>query len=248
MRPPRLLLPLAVGLLALVGCETTAAPDGGSSSPAAAPAALGSEPPDPHAAVLTSALEDLRASVGAAREALVAAGTADGAAGEDAAELAVALLAAEDELDGATSGPDPRPLFPGPESSRARTIDYGDAFSETLSAARAAGQAGAPVLDLLRDPVAGDLGNWQRDAGGTLDHIRDTARGADDLADAEAAIAELDGEGPKALAWSLLAADAASDEARAAFAERGVAHLDVIVAAIDEALTDRRPTDAGDDG
>lgn len=232
-------LPLAVLAPTLVACDLSASPDP-AASPTTGPTALGSEPPDPHAELLTAALEDLRGSVAAAREALAAAGDSQGSAGADAAALAVARLAATEELDEGEPAPDPRPLFPGPETSRAETIDYGDAFNETLSAARAAGPTGAQVLDVLRDPVAGDLGSWQRDAAGTLDQIRATARASGDVAAAEVAIAELDGEGPKALAWSLLAADASSDEERSAFAERGVAHLDLLLDAIDEALTERQ--------
>lgn len=233
-------LVLALGGAGLVACDLTATPEG-SASPTAAVTALGSEPPDPRDAALAAALEDLRRSVLAGREALAAAGASTGSDGEDAADLAVARLTADEQLAEGDPEPDPRPLFPGPETSRAETIDYGDAFSETLSAARAAGPAGAPALDLLRDPVAGDLGSWQRDAAGTLEQVREAARPADDLAATEAAIAELDGEGPKALAWSLLAVDARSDEDRAAYAERGVAHLDLIVAAVDELLADLRP-------
>lgn len=238
---------LLVGVL-LTGCDLGSTPSG-TPSPTAGATALGSEPPDPRDAALTAALEDLRSTVVAAREALVAAGTAEGAGGQDAADLAVALLAADAELAEAEEDPDPRPLFPGPETSRVETIDYGDAFSEALSAARAAGQAGAPVLDLLRDPVAGDIGVWQRDAAGVLDELRSTARDlrSEDLPTAEASIAELDGEGPKALVWALLAADAWGPEERAAYAERGAAHLDVILDAVDGALDDRGPADGQED-
>ncbi|MBW3620852.1 MAG: hypothetical protein KY461_11445 [Actinobacteria bacterium] len=246
MRPARRFvtaLPLAALALAVAACDLTATP-GPEASPTAGPTALGSEPPDPHAAILTGALEDLRASAAAAREALAAAGNSSGQAGADAAALAVERLAADEELGEGADAPDPRPLFPGPETSRAETIDYGDAFSATLSAARAAGPTGAQVLDLLRDPVGGDLGSWQRDAAGTLEQIRTTAAGAGDLAAAEVAIAELDGEGPKALAWAYLAADASDDDDRAAFAERGVAHLDLVLDAVDEALAQRQGGEA----
>lgn len=235
---------LLLGTLLLAACDLTAAP-AGTPSPATSATALGSEPPDPHAAALSAALEELRASVAAAREALLAAATAPGPNGEDAAGLAVSLLAAEDELAEDEEVPDPRPLFPGGETSRLETIDYGDAFTRALSAARAADQAGAPVLDLLRDPVAGDVGVWQRDAAGALATIESTARelASEDLPTAEATVAELEGEGPKALVWALLAADARNDEDRAAYAERGAAHLDVVLAAIDDALADRRPAE-----
>lgn len=231
-----------LGALLVAACDLTAAPSG-APSPTATATALGSEPPDPHAAALGAALEDLRASVAAARDALLATTTSTGSDGEDAAGLAVSLLVADGELAEDEDVLDPRPLFPGGETSRLETIDYGDAFTQALSAARAAGPAGAPVLDLLRDPVAGDIGVWQRDAAGMLDALETTARDlrSEDLPTAEAAVAELDGEGPKALVWAHLAADARSDEDRAAYAERGAAHLDVVLAAVDDALADRLP-------
>jgi hypothetical protein len=228
----RRLVCLVATVLFLGACDLPGAPVE-DPSPTPGPTALGSEPPDPHAAALTGMVAELRATVAAARDALLEAGTGSGGEAEDAAERAVALLAAEDELAEDAEAPDPRPLFPGPVTSREETVDYGDVFTGTLSAARAAGPAGAEVLDLLRDPVAGDVGAWQRDAEGMLEEIRATARSAGDVAAAEEAVAELDGEGPRALAWALLAADAGDDGDRAAYAERGVAHLDVILSAID---------------
>lgn len=225
------------GVALLAGCELPGAPVE-EASPTTTSTALGSEPPDPRDAHLTTALEELRRSVAAARHALATAQTAAGDEATTAAETAVALLAAQEEIAEEEPDPDPRPLFPGPVVSREETVDYGDAFTETLSAARAAGSAGAPVLDLLRDPVAGDVGTWQRDAEGMLEQIDDAARPTDDVAEAEASVAELAGEGTRALAWALLAAGADDDDLRSAFAERGVAHLDIVLAAVDDALAD----------
>lgn len=223
---------LAVGLLAS-GCTLEeAAPDQAATTAATTPA-RGAEAPDPRAEALAPEVSALRASVGEARDALRTA-MAGGADAADAAELAVALLTADDELAPARDDLPAEPLFPGRATARGDGVDYGDSFTEALTVARAAGAAGGPLVDLLRDPLAGDLGAWQRGADGILDAVDDAARATGDLDAAEAAVAELPGEGTKALAWAVLADRADDQDDRAAFAERGLAHLDLIIAAIDE--------------
>ncbi len=230
---------LVVLVVGLAACTLEEAVPTEEPSATVVPTALGSEPPDPRAAALTVALEELRTTVAAARDALEGAQT--GSAAD--ASRAVALLVADEPLSEEASAPEVPPLFPGGDGSREETIDYGDAFSRTLNEARGAGAAGAEVVDLLRDPVAGDVGTWQRDAGGMLALVRRAATRTSDLDAAEATVAELPGEGTKALAWALLADTARSDELRAAFAERGIAHLDLVLAAIDDLVA---PTpDAG---
>jgi hypothetical protein len=194
----------------------------------------GLDAPDPHVEQLAAGLGTLRGSVVEARTALLAAAGDDGT---EAAARAVALLTADDELTGdvaATGDLPAAPLFPGRETSRLESVNHGDSFTEALTVARSAGSAGRPLVDLLRDPVAGDLGAWQRGAEGMLDAVDAAARATTDVAAAEAAVAELPGEGTKALAWALLARRAGTENGRAAFAERGVAHLDLVLGAIDE--------------
>jgi hypothetical protein len=55
-------------------------------------------------------------------------------------------------------------------------------------------------------------------------------------------VLELPGEGTRALAWALLAADARDLDDAQAYAERGVAHLDLIVQALDDLLAEDDPT------
>lgn len=238
MRRPGALLAVTL-TVALSACTLEEATPTAEETTTSAPTALGEAPPDPRVEALAGALAELRSSVRAAREALVA-------AAEDpaSAETAVALLVADEPLAEGAPPSSPAPLFPGGSTSREETIDYGDAFTTALTQARAAGPAGAEVVDLLRDPLAGDVGTWQRDAEGMLDLIRTAARRTSDLEEAEARVAELPGEGAKALAWALLAEDARDDELRAAFAERGVAHLDLVLAAIAE-LDDAPETPEG---
>lgn len=195
--------------------------------------------PDPRKGVLVDAVEALDAAVEAAHGALQeAASSPDVAAARAAAERAVHLLSADPDLggdldgDGAAATPQAPPLFPGPTERLDDGEDYGDVFSRTLTAARAAGAVGGDVVDLLRDPVAGDIGVWQQDAGGVLESIRDATE-AGSLEEVEAAVAELAGEGTRALAWALAAVRSSDLDTLHAYAERGAAHLDLIRSAID---------------
>jgi hypothetical protein len=236
----------ATAALLLAACSLeTALPTADEPSPTASATALGAEPPDPRAEALRVEIDALRRTIEAARAALVTAQAGPDDEADTAAEAAVALLVADAPLD-EQEDPDPDaipPLFPGPATSRSETIDYGDVFTQTLTAARGAGPAGAPLLEVFGATIAGDLGVWQRDAAGMLDAIQDAARSTDDVAAAETDVAELPGEGPKALAWALLADAARDDERRAAFAERGIAHLDLILAAIDDLAVTDAPAD-----
>lgn len=223
----------AVLLVALVlggaACTSDTADSG---TPTEADADAEARTTDPFEDGLVTHVRALRATVATARALLAEAATGDVGAAEDA----VAALTADDRL---SSGQvQVAPLFPGPDTSREETIDYGDALTATLTAARgASGPLGDRISQVLADPVAGDLGIWQRDAEGLLDAIDDAARSAS-VQEAETAVLALAGEGTRALAYALLTARAEADEERAAYAERATAHLDVVLRAIDEALAD----------
>lgn len=185
---------------------------------------------DPREEVLVAEVRALRATVATARQHLERA--ADGEPG--AAADAVAALTADDRI--AEGDVDVAPLFPGPLSSREETIDYGDALTRTLSAAReSGGELGVHISQVLADPIAGDLGIWQRDAEGLLDAVDEAARSGS-VEEAESAVLELPGEGTRALAYALLAERAGDDAEVRAYTERAIAHLDVILRAIDDAL------------
>lgn len=214
------------------GCTLEeAAPDQATTTEPTA-SALGGDAPDPRTEALADEIAALRASAREARAALERAQAGDEDAGA-AAALAVSLLTADEELVPTTEDLPAEPLFPGRATAREEGLDHGDSFTEALTVARAAGAAGSPLVDLLRDPVAGDLGAWQRGADDILDAVDAVGRSGDVEA-AEAAVAELPGEGTKALAWAVLAHRARDSDDRAAAAERGIAHLDLILAAIDE--------------
>lgn len=219
----------------LAGCSLpateTPAPD---TDPTEAP--VGSTTPDPARDQLVAEIDRLRATIVAAREAFAGAleATGPGAARSDAAAALELLVAppgtdAADLEDGA-----PRPLFPSEPAERDLPEDTADQLTLTLTQAReAGGSLGNTVVDLLRDPIAGDLGAWQRDATGVLASIDATIADASTLEEREAAVAELPGLGTRAIAWARLTEDAASTEDAVRYAERGVANLDVIIVTLD---------------
>lgn len=161
-----------------------------------------------------------------------------------AAEATVHALTADPrlatDLDGdGTTVPAPTPLLPGPDASRTETVDYGDALSSAIPAARVTGDRGAALLAVLQDPIAGDLGVWQRDPAGPLDAAREAATaaaaqlGAGDAEAADRTVAALDGDALRALAWALVAASEPLDRTTTqAAGDRAAAHLAVCTTAL----------------
>lgn len=216
----------------VVGCSD-ASSDGAPDAPSETTVPIAGTTEDPRRDALVEALEGVERSVTAARDLLVEA-QETGDAG--AAQRAVAALTADERLTDGVQG-DVAPLLPGPVTSRQETVDYGDSFTAAFEAARdAGGSLAADARRVLSDTVAGDLGAWQRDAGGVLDTASDAARG--DLETAETRILELAGEGTRALAWTLYAARADDADGVSAAAERALAHLDLIRLALSELTPD----------
>ncbi|MFP5309968.1 MAG: hypothetical protein ACLGIR_10385 [Actinomycetes bacterium] len=235
--PRRIAVAVLLAAAAVTGCADPSTEPAVEETTAAADEL---RPPDPRLETLTEELQDLRATVTTARDLLAAAG----AEGDPApAREAVAALTADEDLRAGAEAP-VAPLFPGPEISRAETIDYGDVLTSTLTAARDAGQVDT-VAQLLGDRVAGDLGAWQRDPAGRLAAV-DAAARTRGVEQAEAAVLELPGEGTRALAYALLAARATSPDDVTAFAERAVVHLDLILRDLPDA-EDVTGADAPDD-
>lgn len=241
--PGSRLLAAATIVAALTGCTLEESLPGEPATVEPPTTVRGAEAPDPRVQALAGEIEDLRAAVSAAREALAQVQAAPQEAGAAAAR-AVALLTADQRL--ADTPPDElphAPLFPGRSGERNDATDHGDTFTEALTTARDAGPAGAPLVDLLRDPLAGDLGAWQRDAEGILTAVERTAHSSPGVTTAEERVAELPGEATKALAWAVLAERTRDPDRRAAFAERGLVHLDLVLTAID-ALVRHTPTES----
>lgn len=125
-----------------------------------------------------------------------------------------------------------RSLLPGPISSRDGNANYGDAFSAVLTASQDAGALGAAYVDLLRDPIVSDLGAWQRDPEGVLAAVERHIRRVRTVAQAEDAIGQIEGEGPRALAWALLAAQSTDLETIQAYGARGGVHVGLMLDAL----------------
>ena len=238
-------LPVLLALAVLAGCTGDPAP-APSPSPSPPPAAL--PPSDPDREALRATVEELRTTVAALRGELEAAAAGDDAALRRALELLVAEPAvvldgpvADDDGDSgdgaAVPSPDvgddggPAPILPGPLTSREESIEYGDLLTRTLAAARGAGTAGEPALRFLADPLAGDLGAWQRSPADQLDAIARAGR-SPDLAATEAAVLDLAGEAPRALAWVVHGVTTPGDASEAA--GRALAHLAIIELSLDQ--------------
>lgn len=233
--------------LALGACRDPQLPTGEpTSSPseqAASTPGPAADVPDPRDAVLATVAADLIATLVDALGGFESLAQAPSL--EDARPTVLrlrAVLAADPRWqdvdgDGAPDDLGVRPLLPGPNSSREETIDYGDAFTAILTAARDAGPEGAPLVDVLRDPIVSDLGSWQRDTAGMLGGIEDAITGVRSVEQAEQAVNELAGEGPRALAWALLAADAPDLETLQAYGERGAVHVGLMLDAVREVVS-----------
>lgn len=190
------------------------------------------EAPDPVRDELVERVEALRTGVTDARGALVRAADASGpGAAEAAAQDALAHLLHDPAGDGTVG------LFPATSSERERD-DQDDLLTAVSSLAReAGGSLGRAVVEVLRDPVAGDLGAWERDAAGMLERARAAVDGVADVDEGVADVRALPGDGTRALAWLLLAAEGADPELVRAAAARADAHLAVVEVALELALS-----------
>ncbi len=220
------------GLILLAGCTEPVAPvEDGTSDTQAEPVPTVENEDD---AQLREQIEVLRAAVTAAQEGLTEAQGADtltGATGGARSALA-ALLS---DGAGGTGGTDRPALLPAMTSQRGDAVVPDDVLTTTLTMAQDRGGAlGTRTAEVLRDPIAGDLGAWQRDAGGMVDLARSAAAATTNVDALEQRILHLTGEATRALAWTFVAADASSTELARAAAERGNAHLAIIEAALDQ--------------
>lgn len=211
---------------------------------------LTSDVPDPARDELVDLLAQLSATVDQAQVELGAATEADDlVATRRHADAALALLLD----DPATTSGDGRPLFPAVSTERATSGDEDDLLTSALSLARQVeGPLGRDVVETLRDPVAGDLGAWERDAEGVIEDLRGLTAGVTSIEDATSSIPEVPGDGTRALAWTLLAASSPDPALASAAAEWAQGHLGVVVVALtllgeEEPAPDDDATDAPDD-
>jgi hypothetical protein len=233
--------PLAAGsvalAVALAGCAEPVAPDPVPGDDDAAP--LESEVLDPAADELLASLAVLREGVQAARDELAEAASADElSAATAAADRALALLLDDPSRTIEATDDGVRPLFPAVTAERTEPELQDDALSSTVSLARdAGGDVGRATVETLRDPIAGDLGAWERDAEGVVARAREATDVSGSLSGqldtVSERVAALDGDGVRALAWTFAAADARDLDDVQLAAERASAHLGVVLVALD---------------
>lgn len=238
-RLARRLTGLAVLVGVTLGCAEPAAVNGDPASGADEPTATDQ---------LDPLNDDLR------EEVVELAGTVAGIRGHlaevaDAADTQAAGRAAEAALDTFLDVPDDAVggLFPSTESAAVRGGDGDDAVTTTLNAARrAGGELGRSVVEVIRDPIVGDLGALERDPAGVIEAARAATQGVASTSSAIESVAELPGEGVRALAWTFLAAETGSLKTARAAGERAEAHLGVVAVAVELLLEDVGDSGAGE--
>lgn len=247
---------LLAGLVVVLaaGCTGEPAP---TPTPSPSPDSTPLPAADPDREALEAMVAELRTTVTALRSELETAAAGDAEALRAAADLLVADVGAvtTGAADGsggdgfsdstgtepggagagasppATDREGPAPILPGPLASRAESIQYGDLLTRTLAAARGAGAQGEPVLRFLAEPLAGDLGSWQRSPADQLAAIARAGTAAD-LAATESAVLDLGGEAPRALAWVVHGLTEPADASDAA--GRALAHLAIIELSLEQ--------------
>lgn len=258
--PCRPLLLAAAAAVALAACTSPAGdPLPGEASPtAAAPSASASPTPSPASpedTSLAALVDELAEALAAIRSDLEATAGGDDRSADALRRLVAvpeSVLAAgtvlpepddPGESGDAEDGPDPDPtdapaaVLPGPsDGDRVEAVVFGDLVTRLQAAARSAGASGEAVARLLADPLAGDLGAWQRAADDQLAAIGAAVAGASDLDAATPDVLALDGEVPRATAWTVLGI--ARPELAAGAAERALAHLTVVDAAVTDLTGD----------
>jgi hypothetical protein len=220
-----------VALVALGAACTE--PDLAATAPEAADTAdVLSEPAlDPARDALVETLESLSATLAAAQGELdVAAASDDAREARTAADTALALLLDDPE----TLATDDPALFPARTTEREEAAERDDLLSATLTAAReAGGPLGRATVETLREPVAGDLGAWERDAEGVVASAAAAVQGARQVDPVADQVLALPADGLRALAWTLLATETRDVELTRTAAARASAHVAVALIGVE---------------
>lgn len=224
------------------------------------PAAAGDAVPlaqfDGAGAQLRAQLDIVATRVADLRLLFETAGTLDAAEPDDRAALAeigarlVELLlgsegvAADAAGDGAADGTAALPgLLPAVAPDRA-ALGSDDLVTRTITlAGDVGGERSRLVLELVRDPMVGDLGAWQRDPLGVIALVRAAVTDAGDVASLDAALLELPGELTRALGYAIVLAERDEPTLLAHAAASGAARMRVVLIAI--SLADEELARAG---
>lgn len=247
-------LPIALIAL-LVGCGVPV-PDAVPSAPSPAVGGGRAEelrPIDLGSPLLVARLTELSAAITQTRlpldatSALIdertAAGVATGGLSEEALEALLgevralgeqtlaALLGAADS-EGA-SGPG---LLPAREPDRAGASSDDLVTALVTAAGDLGGDRSQLVMELVRDPMVGDLGAWQRDPLGVIALVRATVDDARDATELDAALLEIPGELTRVLGYATVLASTADPTLARHAAVQGGARLGVVLIAIELAI------------
>ena len=184
---------------------------------------------------LVDALRTLGTRIGEARDLL-----ADG----DAAAVGVLL--------GAPGGGAAPGVLPAIEPDRAGLGSDDLVTAVVTLAGDVGGERSRIVLELVRDPMLGDLGAWQRDPVGVIALLRSTAEtstaGGPDALDA--ALLEIPGELSRALGYAFVIASTDDPALVSHAAAQGSGRLGVVLVALELAVErlEALDADAGTDG
>lgn len=186
---------------------------------------------------LRAQLDDIAVRVADARLLFEAAGALDAddeAARADITAIGIRIVELMLGTDDARDG-----LLPAIEADRS-AIGSDDLTSRTVTlAGDVGGERARIVLELVRDPMVGDLGAWQRDPLGVIALVRATVEGATDVATLDAALLELPGELTRALGYAFVLTERTEPALIEHAAASGAARLRVVLVALtlaDEAL------------
>jgi len=146
-------------------------------------------------------------------------------------------VAADDAADDADAGTSlPPGLLPASQPDRA-ALGSSDLLTGLVTVAGdVGGERSRVVLELVRDPMVGDLGAWQRDPLGVIALVRASVEGERVPAQLDATLLELPGELPRALGYALALADASDVTLAEHAATRGAGRLGVVLIAIELTL------------
>lgn len=204
--------------------------------PSEAPQRTGGADVDPLEAIdggsdaLRAQLDVVAARVADARLLFEAAGALDATdetAREDIVALGTRILALMLGTEEARDG-----LLPAIEADRS-AIGSDDLISRTVTlAGDVGGERARLVLELVRDPMVGDLGAWQRDPLGVIALVRTAIEDATDVASLDAALLELPGELTRALGYAFVLTERSEPALIEHAAASGAARLRVVLVAL----------------
>jgi hypothetical protein len=147
-------------------------------------------------------------------------------------------------LLGAPGGGEPPGVLPAVEPDRGGTASDDLLTALITLAGDVGGERGRLVLELVRDPMLGDLGAWQRDPVGVIAVLRAIAEeerraggGAPgDTRALDAEMLEIPGELTRALGYAFVVASSTDEALVAHAAEQGAGRLGVVLIALEIAI------------